>query len=335
MTKVREEMAKLHKKHDDELKEFMKSKGIKLKFMIPAPPPPPPLPGGLGRLPAGNMLSPLNFATLPNTIASQLVSSCPSVSSSGDLLESTKFPTSSPKSKPKLLMGDQTSTKDIQNVQSHYKLTDSGGKSSPVGDDLVKPSESSSTTSTQQLDTDCLVSRTDSSESGDGTDQKLDTFSGIKSPDYNLGEGEESDAKVVGSASHSRKTSTDMSSFPGGPGMGNQQPKQQSVSQLSAQQLQYLYQQQQYQQQPFFYPSFQFSGGGQILPTSVQAQVPSNFPQGSSLYLPSSNFMPMGFSQLQNNPYSQYPLVPGMNYTSTQTSTTQATPTQAKQDSSN
>ncbi|XP_069101299.1 serine/threonine-protein kinase WNK-like isoform X2 [Argopecten irradians] len=326
MTELREMMTRLHKKHDDELKDFMKTKGYKIKFMIPAPPPPPPLPG-MGRCSNGNMLSPLNFATLPNPLATQLVSSCSSVSSSEGMPSSSKFSMSPLKSKPKVAVDDPNSSKDSQNVQSDKQTEGSG-----VGDVTGKSQQLSST---QLLDTEYLVNRTDSLESGEISDQKLDSSDGIKSNVFSSEEGEESDTKLSSSTSVSRKTSTDMSSYPGG--AGSLQPKQQNVSQLSAQQLQFLYQQQQqqYQQAPFFYsPSFQFQGGGQMLPTNVQTQVPSNFPQGSSVYLPSSSFMPMGFNQLQSNPYSQYPILPNMNYTTTQSTTTQAVPAQAKDSSS-
>ncbi|OWF41948.1 Serine/threonine-protein kinase WNK2 [Mizuhopecten yessoensis] len=334
VAKLRDMMTRLHKKQDDELKNFIKVKGYKIKFMIPAPPPPPPLPS-MGN---GNMLSPLNFATLPNPLATQLVSSCSSVSSSGSIPLSSKVSTSAQKSKLKMALGDPTSSKDSQNVQLNNRQPEGSDKSTPLDDGTgVKPQQLSSTSSTQQTDSDCLVDRTDSLESGENSDQKLDSSDGIKNSVFSLEDGEESDTRL-NSSSHSRKTSTDMSSYPGGTSGGNLQPKQQNVAQLSAQQLQFLYQQQQqqqYQQAPFFYsPSFQFSGGGQLLPTSVQTQVPSNFPQGSSLYLPSSSFMPMGFNQLQSNPYSQYPLLPNMNYSTTQSTTTQAAPTQAKDSTS-
>ncbi|XP_033745318.1 uncharacterized protein LOC117330875 isoform X3 [Pecten maximus] len=347
MTELQDRMTQLNKRHDDELKDFMKAKGYKFKFMIPPPPPPPPPPlPGMGRCGNGNMLSPLNFATLPNPLATQLVTTCSSVSSSGGVPSSSKFSMSAQKSKPKVAVDDPKSSKDSQNVQSDNKQPVACSDKS-LGDDTSKSQQLSSNSSTQQVDADCLVNRTDSLESGESSDQKLDGSDGVKNTVFSSEEGEECDTKLNSSTSVSRKTSTDMSSYPGGTFGGSLQPKQQNFSQLSAHQLQFLYQQQQqqqhqqqqqqqYQQQPFFYsPSFQFSGGGQILPTSVQTQVPSNFPQGSSLYLPSSSFMPMGFNQLQSNPYSQYPpLLPNMNYTTTQSATTQSVPAQAKDSTS-
>ncbi|XP_060078568.1 serine/threonine-protein kinase WNK-like [Ylistrum balloti] len=325
MTELRDLMTQLHKKQDDELKDFMKTKGYKFKFMIPAPPPPPPPPlPGIGRCGNGNMLSPLNFATLPNPLATQLVSSCSSVSSSGSILSSSKFSESAQKSKSKvaLPLDETTSSKECQNVLLDNRQSEGSDRSPPSVDDTSK--QLSSNSSSHQVNADCLVNRTESLESGESSDQKLDCTDSIKNTMFSSEEGEESDTKLNSSTSVSRKTSTDMSSYPGGTSGGSLQPKQQNVAQLSAQQLQFLYQQ---QQAPLFYsPSFQFSGGGQLLPTSVQTQVPSNFPQGSSLYLPSSSFMPI----LQSNPYSQYPLLPNMNYTTTQSTTTQAGPTQAK-----